>query len=131
MNKIKIALLVLISMLSSVALGGGDPVNGKEVFQNECTACHNFIKGSKPDMYGVVLPLYGIVGQKAGQVKGFFYSKALRKSGVIWDEEMLDKYIENPMGILPGIRMQYAGLKDKKAREDMIAYFKDEMEKNQ
>jgi cytochrome c len=131
----KYSWLTIISGLAMIqtmaAVAEGDPVNGKEVFQTECTACHNFIKGAKPDMYGVVLPLYGIVGAKAAQVKGFFYSKALRESGLIWDEKLLDEYIEDPMGTIPGIRMQYAGLKDKKARTDMIAYFKDEMAKNQ
>ena len=49
------------------------------------------MKGATPDIYGVVLPLHGIVGSEAAQTKGFFYSKAMRESGVVWTEEYLDQ----------------------------------------
>jgi len=31
-----------------------------------------------------------------GQDGGFFYSEAMPESGVIWSEELLDRYLEDP-----------------------------------
>jgi cytochrome c len=44
--------------------------------------------------------------------------------GVIWGEETLDHFIENPLKAVPGTKMGYAGVKDPKERADLIAYLK-------
>lgn len=106
----------------------GDPTNGKELFQKHCTACHNVMEGATPDVYGVVLPLHGIIGKKAGLTKGFYYSKAMRNSNATWTKEFLDKYLEDPKGTIPGIRMEFYGLESAKERKDIIAYIAKEQE---
>ena len=68
-------------------------------------------------------PYVGIVGRKAGTVPGFDYSDALKASGLSWTEENLDKWLENPDGLVPGNLM---GLKirNPQLRADLVAYLK-------
>lgn len=44
--------------------------------------------------------------------------------GVIWGEETLMEYLENPKKYIPGTKMVFAGLKKKSEREDLIEYLK-------
>lgn len=68
--------------------------------------------------------LHGVVGRKIGSVKGFRYSKAMKKADFVWDEERLDAYLANPRKYLPKNRMSFPGLKKAKDRADVIAYLK-------
>lgn len=98
-----------------------DAENGQDLFR-QCRACHQIGSGAK----NLVGPhLNGIVGRKAGSVDGFNYSEANKKAGaggLVWDEASLIKYLENPLGFMPGTKMAYAGLKDDGDRKDLIAY---------
>ena len=93
-----------------------DIAHGKVVFQ-ACAACHT------TDHSNHVGPgLQGIVARKAGKAPGFHYSRAMKKSGIIWDQRTLDAYLESPQKVVPGNRMPFAGLKDAQDRADVIAY---------
>ncbi len=52
------------------------------------------------------------------------YSNAMKNSGFIWDEKTLDRFLTQPMKVLPGTTMTYAGIPDSKERSDLIAYLK-------
>ena len=93
---------------------------GRRLF-NECAICHTAKQG---DPHRVGPNLFGIVGQEAGKQDGFAYSQALADSGLVWTEENLDAYIENPQGFIRGNRMAYAGQRDAERRADLIAYLK-------
>ncbi|MGD9895284.1 MAG: cytochrome c family protein, partial [Dehalococcoidia bacterium] len=54
----------------------------------------------------------------------YAYSKAMKASGITWDELSLDRFLENPLKTLPGTKMAYAGVKDPRERADLIAYLK-------
>lgn len=66
----------------------------------------------------------GLYGRRAGSVPGFDYSPAMRRSGIVWNDKTLDRFIGNPGKTVPGTSMGYAGVKDKKERADLIAYLK-------
>ena len=95
---------------------------GKKLFETTCTLCHNFEKGGEPDMYGQTLNLYGVVGRKAASVAGFEYSEDLRKSGIVWNEVTIDKFITAPKKLFPGTRMELPGVEDEKTRRGIIRF---------
>jgi cytochrome c len=113
--------LLLASCLAASCLSGawaaGDPVNGQKLYAARCMACHT-IDAS------IAGPAHrGVVGRKAGSVPGFDYSPALKKSGVVWNERNLDRWLSNPETFIPGQRMFYA-VPDAAERADLIAYLK-------
>lgn len=101
----------------------GNPEEGAEVFK-KCRACHDV----GPEARNKVGPLLNdIVGRHAGTVDGFSYSEANKAAGgkgLTWTEDVLLKYLENPMAFMPGTKMAFAGLRDPQDRKDVIAYLK-------
>ncbi len=113
------ALAVSVMAQAGGAQADGDVAKGKQVFK-KCAICHDV----RPGKHKIGPSLHGIFGTKAGDVKGFRFSPAMKKSGLTWDEATLDKYLENPRKVVKGTRMVFAGLKSKKDRENVIAYLK-------
>ena len=92
---------------------------GVKVFR-KCKACH--VVDKEKNKTGP--HLVGIIGRAAGSVEGFKkYSKAMKASGIVWNAETLDGYLESPKKYLKGGKMAFAGLKKKKDRDNIIAYF--------
>ena len=105
--------------LGSTTASAADVEAGKKVFK-KCKACHSLKPGKKK----VGPSLHGVLGNKAGQVKGFKYSKAMKKADITWDDASLDAYLTKPRKFLKGTKMSFAGLKKKKDRDNVIAYIK-------
>jgi cytochrome c len=89
-----------------------------EAVYARCLACHALA-------YDRTGPRHcGLFGRRAGSVPGFDYSPAMKRSGIVWNEKTLERFIANPGLTVPGTNMGYAGVKDKKERADLIAYLK-------
>ncbi len=97
-----------------------DPENGRRLFM-ACAICHEATAGQR---HRVGPNLWGIYDKPAAGHSDFAYSKALRDSNIIWDEQSLDAYIENPRSFVPRGRMSYAGEADAANRRDIIAYLR-------
>lgn len=113
-------LLILGSFSPALAQ---DATKGENVFK-KCSACHKVGDAAKN---GVGPMLNGVVGRKASAVDGFVYSDASKEAaskGLIWSEENLLKYLENPLVFMPKTKMVFPGLKDEQERKDVIAYLK-------
>ena len=66
--------------------------------------------------------LLGLVGREAGSQSDFArYSSALKAANVTWSVETLDRFLANPMAMVPGTIMPML-IADDKTREDVIAY---------
>ncbi|WP_287290985.1 c-type cytochrome [Mesorhizobium sp.] len=76
-------------------LCGGDAALGQRAFQR-CSGCH-----STADQKKAGPGLGGIVGRPAGSMKGYRYSKALKSSGLVWDEATLDRFLAAPREVVP------------------------------
>ncbi len=94
--------------------------NGRRVFAR-CRSCHTITEGG-PGMTGP--NLYGLFGRPAAAQAGFNYSDALKTAGIVWDEERLDHWLENPRAFLKGTKMSFAGIPDATDRRDVIAFLK-------
>jgi cytochrome c len=115
-TKVVVVALGLVLILG-VAQAAGDAARGEAKFQ-ECAACHKLEAG----VNNVGPSLHGIIGRKAGAVADFRYSPAMKRSGITWTPETLDKFIADPQAMVPANRMPYAGLADPAARADLIAF---------
>jgi cytochrome c len=123
-----VVLLVAVSSTQPAVAQTGDAENGKDLFK-VCRPCHQVGPGAKN---GIGPNLNGIVGSKAGTVAGFVYSDPNKQAGVdglIWTDDTLFKYLENPAAFMPGNKMTYAGMKNEADRRDLIAYLKQQSEK--
>jgi cytochrome c len=89
-----------------------------EAIYGRCMACHALA-------YDRVGPRHcGVVGRKAGSVPGFAYSPAMKRSGLVWTEKNLDRFLAGPTRVVPGTTMTYAGVADPRERADLIAYLR-------
>lgn len=115
------ALIVPFALVFGPSLAlAQDAANGEKVFA-QCRACHQVGATAK----NAVGPhLNGLFGRAAGSVEGYNYSPANKGSGITWDEAVFKEYIKDPKAKIPGTKMVYAGLKDEKRIDDLIAYLK-------
>jgi cytochrome c len=102
------------------AYQSADLSNGEAKFA-VCRSCHTTAQGGD-DMTGP--NLWGIFGRKAGSKPGFAYSDDMKNAGWSWDADRLNKWIENPRGMLPETKMTFIGLPDANDRRDVIAFLK-------
>jgi cytochrome c len=117
-----VALLALVAAAAPLALAlpAGDPARGERIY-GRCVACHAIDRDRTGPRHA------GLFGRHAGGVPGFPYSAALKKAGangLVWNDETLDKFLQNPTRFVPGTHMTYAGVKDDQERADLIAYLK-------
>lgn len=97
----------------------GDNNKGANLFKTRCASCHTLEEGGANK---VGPNLHGLFGRQSGQVAGFQYTDANKKKGVIWNENTLFEYLENPKKYIPGTKMAFGGLKKEKERNDLITY---------
>src|SRR3954464_15894732 len=112
-------LLSLALALSAISSAQAQDVAAGEKLFLQCRACHQVGDAAK-NAVGPVLN--GLFGRKAGMVEGYTYSSANKNSGIAWDEATFREYIKDPRAKIPGTKMVYAGLKDEKRIDDLIAY---------
>ena len=113
------ALGALVAATGALAQTPGDPVRGALVFKAQCAACH--LQKATDASPPIGPQLHGVVGRKAGSWDHFTYTDAMRKAGHVWTEKLLDQYLENPYGLVPGAAMGLT-VPVEKNRSDVIAY---------
>lgn len=109
------ALALVAGAAHAAATPPGDARAGEAIY-SRCLACHALA-------YDRTGPRHcGLLGRRAGSVKGYAYSDAMKRSKIVWNERTLDVFLANPMAAVPGTTMGYAGVTDAKERADLIAY---------
>jgi len=101
-------------------LASANPQAG-EAAAKKCATCHSFEKGGASK---VGPNLHNVVGRALASAEGFAYSPALKAHGGNWDYKLLDCYLLDPKGCIPGNKMAFAGLKKDSERADVIAYLR-------
>lgn len=98
------------------AVLNGDPVRGETLYQG-CMDCHSIEKNDVGPMHR------GVVGRPAGIISGYVYSKALKTSGLTWDDPTLDHWLADPGALVPGTKMFY-NVPSAQDHADIIAFLK-------
>jgi cytochrome c len=116
-NGLRVTAALFMTLLIGAARADGDAARGEVKFQ-DCAACHKLEAGAN----NVGPSLHGIFLRKAGELADFRYSPAIKRSGIAWTPETLDKFITDPQAMVPANRMPYAGMAGASDRADLIAY---------
>jgi len=119
LTAIKIIGVAALLVDSSPSLANGDAAAGDLAFTATCGACHS----TKPGVNKIGPSLAGIVGAKSGTAPGYHFSPALKAGNITWDEQALDKFLENPSADAHGTKMVIS-IPNADDRHDIIAYLK-------
>jgi cytochrome c len=117
MRRVSLAVTFALALAGPASAETGDPARGETVYAR-CKGCHAIERDRVGPRHS------GLFGRRAGGVEGYAYSDAMRASGLVWDEETLDRFLADPRGVVPGTTMGFAGVKDARERADLIAYLR-------
>ncbi len=106
-------------VLSAGPAQAGDIQAGAKVFK-KCKACHYVDREKNKTGPHLV----SIIGRAAGTLEGYKYSKAMKSSGIVWDEATLAAYLRAPKKYIKGTKMAFAGLRKETDIANVIAYLK-------
>jgi len=125
-----LAILAAVSV-ASPTFAEGDAAKGEKLFK-KCKACHMIVNGDDVIFKGGKTGpnLYGIIGSAAGATEDFKYGKSLAaagEAGLVWDEELIAKYVLDPKAFLKeylddGGAKSSMSFRLKKGGEDIAAY---------
>jgi len=127
MRKVLSGALGVLFCCAGAATAAAEECNiaaGARLFQEQqCAGCHTYV----PDDYDKSGPnLARLFGRSAATINfptGF--SQALQKSGIVWNEETLDRWLTSPATLVPGTAMPFVGLADTSARKTLICFLRE------
>lgn len=109
-----LAHLVVAVFLVAGGDAAADGVSSGEALYGRCLACHAVERNRTGPRH------CGLNGRLAGSVSGYRYSEAMRKSGVVWNEETLNAFLAAPTDYIVGTTMGYDGIKDSGERRILV-----------
>jgi cytochrome c len=91
---------------------------GRMIFNRLCASCHEV--RTRVNLTGPYL--VAVEGRRAGTVRGFNYSTAMREFGLKWDTDNLDAFLADPRTTIPGTNMAIEPIADPDERAAIIYY---------
>lgn len=89
---------LLLAVFAAPASPQGAPDPGARAFQR-CSACHSLQSDDE------AAPRLGdVFGRRAGGVRGFAYSDAMKaagRRGLVWDAPTLERFLADPDAVVP------------------------------
>ena len=112
-------LLSLIIMAGGIGLAvRAAPLDGEQLFKRQCAVCHSV----QPERTLVGPSLAKVIDRPAGIMPSFRYSPSMRASGLIWDRETINAFIESPRAMISGTNMAFPGEHDPAKRAAIVDY---------
>lgn len=94
---------------------------GERAYQ-KCFSCHALEPG-RNDLSGPTL--HAVVGRPIAAERGFDYSPALKRFAAVnpaWTRPLLDRFVADAEGLVPGTAMNFHGISDSAERRALIDY---------
>ena len=113
-------ILALLAFFAQSAQPAFAP-DGERLFRR-CIACHALEPGANSPSGPT---LHAIVGRAVATDPGFRYSPALRahaRTHPRWTEAELDRFLADPLGVVPGTDMSFQGIDDPAQRRALIRW---------
>jgi cytochrome c len=98
------------------AYAAGDAARGATLYK-DCQLCHAIGENGVGPMHK------GVVGRMSGTVPGYDYSPGLKNAKIVWTEENLDKWLNDPTQMVPDTKMLFS-VESPQDRADLIAFLK-------
>jgi cytochrome c len=107
----------MVGWSSAISAQAQAQTGGKALFEKRCSGCHALDREKEGPRLG------GVYGHTAGAIESFQYSDALKKSGIKWTEENLDKWLTDTEKLVPNNDMAFH-VEKADERTEIIAYLK-------
>ena len=98
-----------------------DLARGEKLFMRKCSSCHDH---ERDGGHGKGPHLWNVMGRQAGTIPGFEFSTAMRGSGHTWNFATLNYYLTRTDRAVPGLAMEFRGLRRERDRADLIAFLR-------
>lgn len=124
--RLSFAIQILLTLMAFEAAAGPAETHKPHTIPNagKFHACH-FCHSLKEGVHLTGPSLANIWGKKAGHVEGFnSYTEALKKSGIVWNEKTMAKWIDNPEKLVPGTTMKLKVHYGPESNKAMIEFLK-------
>jgi cytochrome c len=103
-------------MLASADVAAGQKTARK------CTSCHTFEEGGANK---IGPNLWNLVDRQIASTGGYKYSAAFQElAGDSWSYDKLNSFLTKPKDMVPGTKMQFAGLRKSQDRANLVAYLR-------
>ena len=123
MRILPVVTFAVISLVVCLPGAYADAVSeGRDLFIRQCLGCHAFACNKQGPRLG------GLFGRNAGSVEDYgYYSEGLKNNEIVWTEETLDEWFEDPGKIAPQSVMVTNGkVEDPALRRKLISFLKTE-----
>jgi len=94
---------------------------GAKVFKYKCSACHS-MDSSKSQFFGPHLA--DLIDREIATIDGYIFPEPTKQHDIVWTEETLYKWLENPQELVKDMCMPFTGLQKKEDRDALMAYLK-------
>ncbi|MCP3664329.1 MAG: c-type cytochrome [Gammaproteobacteria bacterium] len=99
-----------------------ESAQGEKIFLRKCSSCHD---AERSGGHGKGPHLWNIMGRKAGTATGFEkYSEAMKTSDHTWTYATLNYYLIRTEVAVPGLAMEFRGIRKERDRARLIAYLR-------
>ncbi len=98
-----------------------DLARGEQLFMRKCSSCHDHEQNGG---HGKGPHLWNVMGRQAGTIQGFEFSEAMKNAGHTWTFATLNYYLTRTDRAVPGLAMEFRGLRKEKDRVDLIAFLR-------
>lgn len=117
MTPFRVLAFPMLLAAAASAFAQSEVAQGKKEYEAKCGICHSLTENRIGPSHA------GLIGRKAGTVRGYDYSAGFAKADIVWNEKTLDQWIAFPENLVAGQKMGFYVM-EAEIRAAIIAYLK-------